>query len=60
MFEYQLNKGDEPFRVSSPDQQFGPLSGFCNGVGTVPRCLQTTMNVSIFLSKLLIHPAPIF
>ena len=61
MFDYPLNKsGASALGYRPPDQQFEPLSGICNGVGTVPRYLQTTMNVSIFISKLLIHPAPHF
>ena len=61
MAEYPLNKeGADLSRIGSPAYNFKPCDDFCNRVGTTPRCLQTTMNVSIFLSKLLIHPVPIF
>jgi len=61
MAEYPLNKKGWISRGSTPPAyNFRPCHDFCNQVGTQPRCLQTTMNVSIFLSKLLIHPAPLF
>jgi hypothetical protein len=61
MAEYPLNKeGADLSRIGSPAYNFKPCDDFCNRVGTTPRCLQTTMNVSIFLSKLLIHPTRFF
>ncbi|BBP69345.1 hypothetical protein PHLH6_13490 [Pseudomonas sp. Seg1] len=61
MAEYPLNKkGAISSRIDSPAYNFEPCNDFCNRVGTRPRCLQTTMNVSIFLSKLLIHPTLFF
>lgn len=61
MAEYPLNKyGGDLSRIDSPAYNFKPCDEFCNRVGTTPRCLQTTMNVSIFLSKLLIHPTRFF
>ncbi len=61
MAEYPLNKeGGDLSRIDSPAYNFEPCDVFCNRVDTTPRCLQTTMNVSIFLSKLLIHPAVFF
>ena len=61
MAEYPLNKeGADLSRIGSPAYNFKPCDAFCNRVGTTPSYLQTTMNVSIFLSKLLIHPALIF
>lgn len=45
--------------VSSP-ASIHTFNDFCNGIGTQPRYLQTTMNVSIFLSKLLIYTAHFF
>ena len=61
MAEYPLNKEGADFsRIGSPAYNFKPCDAFCNRVGTTPSYLQTTMNVSIFLSKLLIHPASIF
>ena len=43
-----------------PSLQFNTYRGFCNRMGTPQGYLQTTMNVSIFLSKLLIHSAKHF
>lgn len=60
MAEYPLNKEGDLSRICSPAYNFKPCDEFCNRVDTTPRYLQTTMNVSIFLSKLLIHPIPIF
>ena len=61
MAEYPLNKEGADFsRIGSPAYNFKPCDAFCNRVGTTPSYLQTTMNVSIFLSKLLIHSARFF
>jgi len=61
MAEYPLNKeGGDLSRIGSPAYNFKPRAAFCNRVDTRRRCLQTTMNVSILLSKLLIHPVPDF
>ncbi|PMQ14138.1 hypothetical protein PseAD21_02060 [Pseudomonas sp. AD21] len=61
MAEYPLNKeGADLSRIGSPAYNFKPCDDFCNRVGTTPRYLQTTMNVSIFLSKLLIHSTRFF
>ena len=61
MAEYPLNKEGADFsRIGSPAYNFKPCDAFCNRVGTTPSYLQTTMNVSIFLSKLLIHSVPVF
>ena len=61
MAEYPLNKeGADLSRIGSPAYNFKPCDDFCNRVGTTPGCLQTTMNVSIFLSKLLIHLPRLF
>lgn len=61
MADYPLNKeGADLSRIGSPAYNFKPCDDFCNRVGTTPGCLQTTMNVSIFLSKLLIHSTRFF
>jgi hypothetical protein len=61
MAEYPLNKNGGDFsRIAFPAYNFKPCDDFCNRVDTTPRYLQTTVNVSIFISKLLIHPSRIF
>ncbi|RON01688.1 hypothetical protein BK659_24570 [Pseudomonas brassicacearum] len=60
MSVHRLNKCGASSLGLVPGLQFMPCIDFCNRVGTEQGYLQTTMNVSIFLSKLLIHPAQFF
>jgi hypothetical protein len=60
MSEQPLNKSGASALGHRPRPTIQTFDGFCNEVGKQPRYLQTTMNVSIFLSKLLIHSAHLF
>lgn len=57
--DHPKQKWGEVYWVSSP-ASIHTFDDFGNGIDTQPRYLQTTMNVSIFLSKLLIHSAHFF
>jgi hypothetical protein len=61
MSEYRLNKSGASALGCRPRAYNSNLcDGLCNGEDTQIGYLQTTVNVSIFLSKLLIHPDPHF
>ena len=61
MSGYQLNKsGASALGYRPRAYDFEPFNGVCNDLDTQPRSLQTAVNVSIFLSMLLIHSAPTF